>query len=111
YKEGGYEELFDAAESASIVGEEMVRYSESLDRLRSYQAGVDYSRLEGIQEGMEKGMKAGMEKGKKEGMKAGKEQIAVRMIKNGMTDMMILNITELPLDKIRELRSGLEDKK
>ena len=42
---------------ADIVGEEMVRYSESLDRLRSYQAGVDYaaekSRLEGIQEGIE----------------------------------------------------------
>lgn len=118
YKEGGYEELFDAAESASIVGEEMVRYSESLDRLRSYQAGVDYSRLEGIQEGMEKGMQAGlekgmqagMEKGKKEGLKAGKEQIAVRMIKSGMPDMMIFNITELPLEKIRELRSGLEDK-
>ena len=106
YKEGGYEELFDAAESASIVGEEMVRYSESLDRLRSYQAGVDYaserSRLEGIQEGIEKG--------KKEGLKAGKEQIAVRMIKSGMPDMMIFNITELPLEKIRELRSGLEDK-
>ena len=46
----------------------------------------------------------------KAGMKAGKEQIAVRMIKSGMPDMMIFNITELPLDKIRELRSGLEDK-
>ena len=97
YKDGGYDDLFRAAESADIVGEEMVRYSESLDRLRSYQAGVDYaaekSRLEGIQEGMEKGMEKGVEK------------VAMRLIKSGMDDMLIADMTDLSLEQIKRLRA------
>ena len=93
YKDGGYDDLFRAAESADIVGEEMVRYSESLDRLRSYQAGVDYaaekSRLEGIQEGMEKGV----------------EKVAMRLIKSGMDDMLIASMTDLTLEQIKRLRA------
>ncbi|MBD5228192.1 MAG: hypothetical protein HDS67_09220 [Bacteroidales bacterium] len=82
---------------ADIVGEEMVRYSESLDRLRSYQAGVDYaaekSRLEGIQEGMEKGIEKGVEK------------VAMRLIKSGMDDMLIASMTDLSLEQIKRLRA------
>ena len=82
---------------ADIVGEEMVRYSESLDRLRSYQAGVDYaaekSRLEGIQEGMEKGMERGI------------ERVAMRLIKSGMDDMLIASMTDLSLEQIKRLRA------
>ena len=89
YKDGGYDDLFRAAESADIVGEEMVRYSESLDRLRSYQAGVDYaaekSRLEGIQEGVKK--------------------VAMRLIKSGMDDMLIADMTDLSLEQIKRLRA------
>ena len=74
---------------ADIVGEEMVRYSESLDRLRSYQAGVDYaaekSRLEGIQEGVKK--------------------VAMRLIKSGMDDMLIADMTDLSLEQIKRLRA------
>ena len=95
------DDLFRAAESADIVGEEMVRYSESLDRLRSYQAGVDYaaekSRLEGIQEGMEKGIEKGIEKGV--------EKFAMRLIKSGMDDMLIASMTDLTLEQIKRLRA------
>ncbi|MDE7465279.1 MAG: hypothetical protein K2M59_02465 [Muribaculaceae bacterium] len=63
YKEGGYEDLFDSAESVNVVGEDMVLYSQSLAALREVQAGLDFRYEEGREEGIRLGMEKGMEKG------------------------------------------------
>ena len=82
YKAGGYENLFDAAESRKIASEDVVLYSQSLERLRSYQAGVDYA--------AEQSWASGLEKGR-------------NLLKSGMSKEMVASATGLSLDRIESL--------
>ena len=83
YKDGRYSDLFEAAESANVVGEDAVLYSQSLANLRAMKAGFEY-RYE-------------------EGMMAEKENMARRMKAAGSDLDFIALITELPPERIREL--------
>ena len=56
FKDGRYKELFDAAESSNIVGEEAVRYNQSLSHLREIENGFVYQYEEGKKEGIEQGI-------------------------------------------------------
>ena len=51
YKDGRYSDLFEAAESANVVGEDAVLYSQSLASLRAMKAGFEYRYEEGREEG------------------------------------------------------------
>lgn len=52
YKSGDFKEYFEAAETASMVNEDVVAYSQSLQKLRSIEAGVRYARQEAKEEEM-----------------------------------------------------------
>ena len=91
YKDGRYSDLFEAAESANVVGEDAVLYSQSLANLRAMKAGFEYRYEEGREEGRE------------EGMMAEKENMARRMKAAGSDLDFIALITELPPERIREL--------
>ena len=55
YKSKEYKDMFDAAETQNMVEEELVAYSESLQRMRDYQSGLDYARKESFDDGVSKG--------------------------------------------------------
>ena len=55
YRSREYEDMFDAAETDNMVNEELVAYSESLQRMRDYQSGLDYARRESFDEGRAEG--------------------------------------------------------
>lgn len=67
YKSKEYQDMFDAAETDNMVKEELVAYSESLQRMRDYQSGLDYARKESFEDGVSKGIEKGREEGKEEG--------------------------------------------
>ena len=87
YKDGRYSDLFDVAESANVVGEDAVLYSQSLANLRAMKAGFEYR----------------YEEGREEGRMAEKENMARRMKAAGSDLDFIALITELPPERIREL--------
>ena len=55
---------------------------------------------EGIKEGMEKGIKEGMEKGMEESSK----EIAISLLKNGLSEEFVALNTKLPLSRVRKLK-------
>ncbi|OYT11845.1 MAG: hypothetical protein B6I19_10745 [Bacteroidetes bacterium 4572_114] len=57
-------------------------------------------RREGIQEGIQEGMKKGMEKGLEKGL----EKVALKLIENGYDNQIIIEITNLSVEKIEQLR-------
>ena len=103
YKSGGYENMFDAAESRQIAAEDVVLYSQSLERLRSYQAGVDYAAEQSWASGLEKGRA----EGRAEGIELGEERMSVRiarnLLKSGMSKEMVASATGLSIDRIEHL--------
>lgn len=95
YIDGEFDEFFKAAESKNMAAEDVVLYSQSLSRLRSYQAGLDYR----FEEGMEKGIYIGEERGRK----ATLEEIA-RMMKADGTDIVYISkLTGLSIEQIQSL--------
>lgn len=70
YKSREYQDMFDAAETHNMVKEELVAYSQSLQRMRDYQSGLEYVRRESFDDGVSKGI----EKGRAEGRAEGREE-------------------------------------
>ncbi|MDE7421496.1 MAG: Rpn family recombination-promoting nuclease/putative transposase, partial [Muribaculaceae bacterium] len=70
-------DMFDAAEAYNMVNEELVAYSESLQRMRDYQSGLDYARKESFDDGVSKGI----EKGRAEGRAEGREEERIESIR------------------------------
>ena len=82
----------------------------------SYQKGKEKGKEEGIAEGMEMGMKQGMEKGRAEGMEKGRAEgmeegmsqrsleIARKMLAQGMDEAMIMDMTGLTAEEIKQLK-------
>ncbi len=91
YKSKEYKEIFDAAETGNMVQEEMVAYSQSLQKLQDIQSGIDYARQESYNDGLIKGRKEGL------------RESAVKMIKAGLEIDFIHQMTSLPIEEIRNL--------
>lgn len=99
YKEGGYEDLFESAESVHVLGEDAVLYSQSLAHLRAVQAGLDFRYEEGIEEGIREGITLGEEQGR-----LSEREVMARRMKAAGTDVdFIALITEMSPDRIKEL--------
>lgn len=107
YREGKYDELFRAAESERISAEDIVPYSQSLERLRSYQAGIEYaaeqSWYKGREKGRSEGITEGMAKGMAEGMAKGIASMIQSMYKNDMPVSMIATIANVSEDEVRKI--------
>ncbi len=58
--------------------------------------------------GERQGEQKGLEKGKEEGLQKGKEEAALKMLQKGMVVELISEITELPAERIAQLRQQLE---
>lgn len=60
---------------------------------------------EGRQEGLEEGLEKGLEEGRQESLK----KVTFRMIRMGKPDAEIAEITDLPLQQIKELRKQAQE--
>ena len=56
----------------------------------------------------QEGLQQGLQKGKEEGKLASKEQAAVNMLRKSMSTELISEITELPVERVAQLRQQLE---
>ena len=126
YRSKEYEDLFDAAEASSLANEDVVAYSNSLQKLRASEAGIEYARREsysegeshgfergleqGVKQGLEQGVKQGIEQGVKQGIMEGLEQerriIALNMIAMGVSDEIIKASTKLTDSEINSLKEA-----
>lgn len=98
YRSREYEEMFEAAETDNMVKEELVAYSESLQRMRDYQSGLDYARKESYDDGVSKG--------RAEGRAEGLRESAMKMLKAGLDTQFIHEMTGLPITEIESLRDS-----
>ncbi len=60
---GFKKDLFDASDTHNMVNEEVVAYSQSLQKLRATQAGIRYASQQALEKGREEGRVEGMEMG------------------------------------------------
>lgn len=108
YREGRYRDIFNAARSNTLNPEEIVAYSQSLEKLRDTRAGILFAadkaraegRAEGIAEGMAKGIAEGRAEGRAEGEKNKLKQIVVALRHRGYDDIVIADMLNEPVDAI-----------
>jgi predicted transposase/invertase (TIGR01784 family) len=58
--------------------------------------------------GEQRGLEKGLQKGKEEGFQKGKEEVALQMLRKGMALELISEITELPIERLEQLKQQLE---
>lgn len=96
YRTGKFNEIFDAARSTNLKEDEIVPYSQSLDKLRDIQAGIlyaaDEAREKGYSEGLEKGLQEGLEKGLQEGRAKAIAEKIKRAKELGLPDSLITQL-------------------
>lgn len=85
------------------IREELDRLHTEQERERREREQLEIGWEKGIAEGMEKGMKKGMKKGLEKGLEKGKIKVAQNLLKTGMDHENIAMLSELPVEKIREL--------
>ena len=97
YMDGDYEEMFEAATLGNMASEELVAYSDSLQKLRDTQAGIEYASRQAYDDGEQKG--------RKEGLKEGLLKAARNLLAYGASTEMVVaatGLTPAQLDKLRE---------
>ncbi len=62
--------------------------------------------LLGMQQGVEKGMQQGIEQGIKQGIQQVMQQVAMSMLEEGMSDSMILKITNINKEQLNKLKAN-----
>ena len=107
-----FDRLFEEAEIARFTPQEQREYEASKMAYRDIKNSIDTAKREGkeegLAEGMEKGLAEGMEKGLAEGMEKGMNQrsqeIARKMLANGMDAATVMEITGLSESQLQQLK-------
>ena len=107
-----FDRLFEEAEIARFTPQEQREYEASKMAYRDIKNSIDTAKREGkeegLAEGMEKGLAEGMERGLAEGMEKGMNQrsqeIARKMLANGMDAATVMEITGLSAEEILLLK-------
>ena len=108
YKEGRYKDMFEAARINSLRDDEVIRYSDSLEKLRETQAGIKYeammasreARAKALEEGHAQGLAEGRAEGRAEGEREEKMKTAKIMWSMGLPKETIRKVTRLLEDEI-----------
>ncbi len=69
--------------------------------------GLKQGREQGVKQGIEQGIQQGIEQGVKQGTQKEKIEIVKKMLKSNFDVEVIANITELSVEKIKEIRQDL----
>ena len=107
-----FDRLFEEAEIARFTPQEQREYEASKMAYRDIKNSIDTAKREGkeegLTEGMERGLAEGMEKGMAEGMEKGMNQrsqeIARKMLANGMDAATVMEITGLSESQLQQLK-------
>ena len=107
-----FDRLFEEAEIARFTPQEQREYEASKMAYRDIKNSIDTAKREGkeegLAEGMEKGLAEGMERGLAEGMEKGMNQrsqeIARKMLANGMDAATVMEITGLSEEEMLLLK-------
>ena len=107
-----FDRLFEEAEIARFTPQEQREYEASKMAYRDIKNSIDTAKREGkeegLAEGMERGLAEGMEKGLAEGMEKGMNQrsqeIARKMLANGMDAATVMEITGLAESQLQQLK-------
>ena len=84
YKDGRYREIFNAARSNALNPEEIVTYSQSLEKLRDTKAGIVFA----------------ADKARAEGEKKKLKQIVITLRRKGFDDIVIADMLNESIDTI-----------
>ena len=106
-----FDRLFEEAEIARFTPQEQREYEASKMAYRDIKNSIDTAKREGkeegLAEGMERGLAEGMEKGMAEGMEKGMNQrsqeIARKMLANGMDAATVMEITGLSEEEMLQI--------
>lgn len=107
YKSKEYQDLFDASETSNMACEQMVSYYNSLQRLLDDEIWREEVRQEVKQEVRLELEQKVKQEGITEGRTEGIEETALKMIKYGISDDMIMICTGLTESDIAKLRAKL----
>ena len=75
---------------------------------RDWNSGMHSAEEEGIEKGIKKGMKAGEKRGKEIGKKLKTEEIAMKMLRKGIEEATIEEVTNLTLEEIENIKEKLK---
>ncbi len=111
-----FEQLFETAEIARFSREQMRSYEDSLKYYRDLKNSMDTARDEGKVEGIEIGREEGIGIGREEGIGIGREEgigigreegiraVALALLREGMSEAMILKTTGLTVEELAQLQ-------
>ena len=72
---------------------------------KGYDEGMEKGLKQGLEQGLKQGINEGVEQGMEKGALNGKKQVAINMIKNNMDDNLILKLTGLSKEDIKNLKN------
>ncbi|MFT3945870.1 MAG: hypothetical protein QM763_02755 [Agriterribacter sp.] len=91
-----------------IEREEGIEIGMKKGREKGMEEGIE----KGIEKGMEKGIEKGMEKGIEKGIEKGKQEVIENLIiKLGLSDKQVADVTEVPVSFVKKIRASLKKKK
>ena len=107
YREGRFTEIFEAARSSRLKKEEIVAYSQSLEKLRDTQLGIQYAAERAAEQAAaraaERAHAEGRAEGRAEGEANAKIKIAQKMLKEGLPIEAISSFTGLSESEVMTL--------
>ena len=105
------QEAFGVWQDLSRSQEETLAYESRLKYIMDEEAKLDdakyFAEKEGRQKGLEAGIKEGIEKGIEKGIEEGVKKVAEKMIKKGESNEEIMDVTDLTLEAVEELRGHI----
>ena len=91
-------------EISGFTDAELWAYDKFWDSVIVERTLIDDSYQKGKEEGMEKGMEKGRAEGKEEGMNQRSLEIARKMLAQGMDEAMVMDMTGLTAEEIKQMK-------
>ena len=99
-----FDRLFEEAEIARFTPQEQREYEASKMAYRDIKNSIDTAKREGKEEGLAEGMEKGMAEGMEKGMNQRSQEIARKMLANGMDAATVMEITGLSESQLQQLK-------
>jgi len=77
---------------------------------RDWNSGMHSAEEEGIEKGIKKGIKEGEKRGKEIGERLKTEEIAIKMLEEGIDEKTILKVTNLSIEEIEKIKKEMKYK-
>ena len=77
---------------------------------RDWNSGMHSAEEEGIEKGIKKGIKEGEKRGKEIGERLKTEEIAIKMLEEGIDEKTILKVTNFSIEEIEKIKKEMKYK-